>query len=119
MERGKEIDYKARNSSSLDDNIRVVADRNRKIAVTPDSSHDNIEKGFASAYDDKFHKKQEKRRHSGNQKKANGVMSDSEFSQEGKDESESEPSVKLAPLRSHPRRNRSRTPSEESVESVK
>ena len=55
-------DYKARNSSSLDDTIRVVADRNRQIAVTPDSSHDNIEKGFASAYDDKFHKKQEKRR---------------------------------------------------------
>ena len=75
-------DYKARNSSSLDDTIRVVADRNRQIAVTPDSSHDNIEKGFASAYDDKFYKKQEKRRHSGNQrKKPTNVMSDSDFSQ--------------------------------------
>ena len=116
MEVRKEVDYKARNSSSLDDTIRVVADRNRQIAVTPDSSHDNIEKGFASAYDDKFHKKQEKRRHSGNQKKkATSVMSDSDFSQAGKEESESEASVKLAPLRSHPRRNRSRTPSQESV----
>ena len=86
----KEVDYKARNSSSVDDQVRVIADHNRSIAVTPDSTYDNVEKGFVPAHDDKFHKKQERRRHSYGKKTESGVMSDSAYSQEGKDESESD-----------------------------